>query len=232
MSDKKCIVLFIKSPEKGMVKSRLAKDVNEDTALSLYKHFVRDLLKTLKTGKYPLKICFYPSNALEKVSAWLGLKYSYMPQRGEDLGERMKNAFLETFSQGFTRVLVIGSDIPDLTRSIIEKAFELGHYDAVIGPSFDGGYYLIGFKRDTFSAEIFENMPWGTDKVFGKTMVLFRKKRYKIHILPEKRDIDRIEDLRAFANNNRNTDFAESGTMLFIRNNLETLFGETIILSA
>jgi uncharacterized protein len=227
MSDKKCVVLFIKSPEKGLVKSRLAKDINEDTALALYKHFVLDLLKTLETGMYPLKICFYPPDAFEKVSAWLGVKYSYIPQHGEDLGERMKNAFLEMFSQGFTRVLLLGSDIPDLTRSIIDKAFELGHYDAVIGPSFDGGYYLIGLKRNTFSPAIFENMSWGTDRVFRETMVLFRKKRYTVHILPEKRDIDRIEDLHAFAKDNSNTDFAKSGTMLFIRNNFETLFRET-----
>jgi uncharacterized protein len=227
MSDKKCVVLFIKSPEKGLVKSRLAKDINEDTALALYKHFVLDLLKTLETGMYPLKICFYPPDAFEKVSAWLGVKYSYIPQHGEDLGERMKNAFLEMFSQGFTRVLLLGSDIPDLTRSIIDKAFELGHYDAVIGPSFDGGYYLIGLKRNKFSPAIFENMSWGTDRVFRETMVLFRKKRYTVHILPEKRDIDRIEDLHAFAKDNSNTDFAKSGTMLFIRNNFETLFRET-----
>ncbi len=156
MSDKKCMLLFIKFPEKGTVKSRLAKDIHEDSALSLYRNLVLDILKTLETGKYQLKLCFYPPDALDKFSAWLGKGYAYMPQKGKDLGERMKNAFRETFSQGFAKVLLIGSDIPDLTRTIINEAYEFDNYDAVIGPSLDGGYYLIGFKHDTFSPEIFE----------------------------------------------------------------------------
>jgi rSAM/selenodomain-associated transferase 1 len=226
MSAKKCILLFIKSPETGMVKSRLARDVNESMALSLYKHFVLDILQTMQTSRYPLKICYYPPDALEKVSAWLGKGYSYTPQNGKDLGERMKNAFLEAFSGGFTPVVLVGSDIPDLTGSIADKALDLNPYDAVIGPSHDGGYYLIGFKQDTFIPAIFEKMPWGTDKVFRKTMTFFRKKNYTVHILPERRDIDRIEDLMAFAERKRNTGFADSGTMLFIRNNCEVLFGK------
>ena len=227
MSDKKCMLLFIKFPEKGTVKSRLAKDMHEDSALSLYRNFVLDLLKTLKTGRYQLKLCFYPPDALDKVSAWLGKGYSYMPQKGKDLGERMKNAFGETFSEGFAKVLLIGSDIPDLTRTIINEAYEFDNYDAVIGPSLDGGYYLIGFKHDTFSPEIFEGMHWGTERVFMDTMEVFRKKRYRVHILPEKRDIDTLEDLRAFFEHNRNRGFADSGTMVFVRNNFEKLFGQT-----
>ena len=227
MAYKKCMLLFIKFPEKGMVKSRLAKDSDEDSALSLYGNFVLDLLKTLKTGRYGLKLCFYPPDALDKVSAWLGKRYSYMPQKGEDLGERMKNAFRETFLEGFAKVLLIGSDVPDLTRSIISEAYEFDDYDAVIGPSLDGGYYLIGFKHETFSPEIFEGMQWGTDRVFRDTMDVFRKKKYRVHILPEKRDIDRLDDLRAFFEHNRNTGFADSGTMAFIRNNWNKLFRET-----
>jgi uncharacterized protein len=227
MSDKKCMLLFIKFPEKGTVKSRLAKDIHEDSALSLYRNFVFDILKTLKTRKYQLKLCFCPPDDLDKVSAWLGKGYSYMPQQGKDLGERMKNAFRETFSEGFAKVLLIGSDIPDLTCTIIEEAYEFDNYDAVIGPSLDGGYYLIGFKYDTFSPEIFEGMHWGTDRIFRDTMDVLRKKRYRVHILPEKRDIDTLEDLRAFFEHNRNTRFADSGTMAFIRNNLNKLFSET-----
>jgi uncharacterized protein len=224
--DKRCVLLFVKCPVKGMVKSRLAKDIDEDLVLSLYKHFVLDLLKTLGTTGYPLRICFFPPDAFGKVSAWLGKGYSYLPQKGKDLGERMKNAFLEIFSSGFTRVLLIGSDIPDLTSSTIDEAFDLEHFDAVIGPSFDGGYYLIGFKQNTFTSAAFGNIHWGSDRVFGETMALLLGKRYAVRVLPEKRDIDRLEDLRAFAEYNRETESADSGTMLYIRKNFKTLFGE------
>ena len=82
------MLLFIKFPEKGTVKSRLAKEIHEDNARSLYRNFVLDILETLKTGKYQLKLCFSPPDALDKVSAWLGKGYSYMPQKGKDLGDR------------------------------------------------------------------------------------------------------------------------------------------------
>jgi hypothetical protein len=226
MTDEKCLVLFIKSPEKGMVKSRLAKDTDENTALSLYRLFVMDLLKTLKTGWYSLRIYFSPPDAADKLSAWLGEGYSYLPQKGTDLGARMKNAFRDTFAEGFKKVLLIGSDVPDLSCSILNEAFTFDHCDAVLGPSPDGGYYLIGFRHDTFTPEIFEGIQWGTEHVFRNTMAVFHKKKRRVQVLPPKMDIDRIEDLRAFFEQNRNTSFADSRTMQFIRNNFETLFGE------
>lgn len=224
--DKECVLLFVKSPEKGMVKSRLAKDIDEDIVLSLYRLFVLDLLKTLGETGYPLKICFFPPDAFGKVSAWLGKGYAYMPQDGKDLGERMKNAFLETFSRGFTRVLLIGSDIPDLTRTTVDEAFDLEHFDAVIGPSYDGGYYLIGFKQSAFTSAVFKNIEWGSDMVFRETMALLLGKQYAVRVLPEKRDIDRLEDLLAFAEHNRGTGPADSETMLYIRKNFKSIFGQ------
>lgn len=226
-ADKKCLLLFIKSPEKGSVKARLSGDCNADFALSLYRNFVFDLLRTLESGSYRLKLYFHPPDALDNVSACFGKSYSYMPQKGKDLGERMKNAFCETFSEGFTKVLLIGSDVPDLTDSLISDAYQLNDCDAVLGPSFDGGYYLIGFKHDTFVPQIFEGMQWSTDRVFKDTWEVLAKKKYKVRVLPLKRDIDRLEDLRAFFEHNRNTRFADSATMAFIRNNVRMLFGDT-----
>lgn len=227
MPDRECLILFLRFPEKGTVKSRLAKECDENSALILYKHFVSDLLNTLNVGPYHLKLYFSPRDALHKISAWLGKGYSYAPQRGEDLGDRMKNAFLETFSDGFTKVLLIGSDVPDLTRAIIIEAYAIDDCDAVIGPTLDGGYYLIGFKHNTFSPRVFEGIQWSTDRVYSETMKLFAQMKYRVHILPEKRDIDRLEDLRAFFERNRNTVFANSETMVFIRNNFRILFGDT-----
>jgi glycosyltransferase A (GT-A) superfamily protein (DUF2064 family) len=108
---KSCIILFIKSPELGNIKSRLSKDINEDMVLSLYKNFVLDLLETLRKGKHAVKIFFFPPESGEEVSNWLGKDYSFRPQIGNDLGERMKAAFTKTFSEGFLK-FYSGSDIP------------------------------------------------------------------------------------------------------------------------
>jgi uncharacterized protein len=226
MTDKKCILLFIKSPEMGTVKSRLAKDIHEDAVLALYKHFVLDILKTVETCGHSLIIYFYPSGAKDVVSAWLGERYTYMPQVGKDLGQRMEHAFRNTFTAGFEKVIIIGSDVPDLTCSLLNESFVFDHCDTVLGPSHDGGYYLIGLKRNKFAPEIFKGIPWGTERVLGDTMDVFQKIKYTVHLLHSKRDIDRIEDLRAFFKQNENTGFSGSGTMQFIRDNFETLFGE------
>jgi rSAM/selenodomain-associated transferase 1 len=108
----------------------------------------------------------------------------------------MRNAFIEAFEMGFRRVVLIGSDIPDLPLDFIEEAFtSLKKKDAVIGPAFDGGYYLIGFRGRTFSPMVFDGMAWGTKTVFEKTMTVLRKLNRRVHTLAERRDIDTIEDL-------------------------------------
>lgn len=219
MPHKRCVVLFVRNPEKGAVKSRLARDLDEDTAVSLYKGFVLDVLKTLKKGRYSLEICYHPADAGREVSEWLGKNLSYMAQEGKDLGERMHKAFLRAFSKGFCRVLIIGSDIPDITNTVIDEAFAADESDAVLGPAFDGGYYLIGFRQNSVLPEIFEKMGWGTPAVYEKTMSVFKKHNFKVHVLPKLRDIDRLDDLIDLFERNRNTEFARSRTMEFIRKN-------------
>jgi rSAM/selenodomain-associated transferase 1 len=120
-----------------------------------------------------------------------------MPQAGEDLGERMKNGFVEALSMNFKRVVLIGSDIPDLPLEFIEEAFtSLQEKDAVIGPALDGGYYLIGFKKETFSPRVFEGIHWSTESVFEKTLKVLQQEGLTVHTLQPLRDIDTVEDLR------------------------------------
>ncbi len=225
MSSSKCILVFVKLPETGKVKARLSKDLDEDTVCSLYKVFVPDLLDTLKKGSYTFRICFYPPDAKEKMTDWLGKDLFYMPQAGKDLGDRMKNAFVDIFSQGYSEVLLIGSDIPDLPGPIIDEAFDgLKSNEAVFGPAFDGGYYLTGFKKDTFLPEIFQGIHWGTETVFAETMEIFRRNKCKVHVLAKWRDVDRLDDLRALFDRNRDTEFSGSRTMIFLTANFKSLF--------
>jgi len=213
-----CLILFVKSPEKGHVKTRLSQMIGENATRNLYKAFVDDMLEFIQyKSQYDIKIAFHPQNAKSKVIRWLGKQYSYLPQRGDGLGERMAFTFRQIFSEGFKKALIIGSDIPDLPQSIIIKAFEsLSTYDAVIGPSFDGGYYLIGFRNDTFSPEFFHGIEWGTDTVFSQTLDRFNKAQ-TVRIMPLWWDIDLPEDLKGLLERNKNTAFKNSRTISFLK---------------
>ena len=195
--DDRCLLFFIKNPEKGKVKTRLASAVGDKAAVKLYKRFLLEMLFTLNGGTFIFYLCFSPESPLSSLKDWLGDHYLFMPQAGEDLGERMKNGFAEAFSMNFKRVVLIGSDIPDLPLEFIEEAFtSLQAKDAVIGPSLDGGYYLIGFKKETFSPRVFERIRWSTESVFEKTLEVLQQQRLTVHTLQPLRDIDTVGDLR------------------------------------
>jgi rSAM/selenodomain-associated transferase 1 len=134
---------------------------------------------------------------LDELKDWLGDHYLFRPQNGENLGERMKTCFMEVLAMGFKRVILIGSDLPDLPLEFIEEAFNaLQNNDAVIGPALDGGYYLIGFKDKAFSPLVFDGIPWSTERVFDETMKVLKQERLKVYTLQALRDIDTIEDLK------------------------------------
>ena len=195
--DDRCLLFFIKNPEKGKVKTRLASAIGDKKAVKLYKRFLLEMLFTLNRGTFLFYLCYSPESPLSDLKDWLGDQYLYMPQSGENLGERMKNGFAEAISMNFRRVVLIGSDIPDLPLAFIEEAFtSLREKDVVIGPSFDGGYYLIGFKDKTFSARVFEGIHWSTESVFEKTLKVLKQEGLTVHTLRPLRDIDTVEDLR------------------------------------
>jgi rSAM/selenodomain-associated transferase 1 len=191
------LLFFIKNPEKGKVKTRLASAIGDKMAVRLYKRFLLEMLFTLNRGTFLFYLCYSPESPVSDLKDWLGDQYLYMAQSGENLGERMKNGFVEAISMNFKRVILIGSDIPDLPLDFIEEAFaSLLEKDAVIGPSFDGGYYLIGFKNETFSPRVFERIHWSTESVFEKTLKILEQEGLAVHTLQPLRDIDTVEDLR------------------------------------
>lgn len=195
--DDRCLLFFVKNPEKGKVKTRLASAVGGEMAVRLYKRFLLEMLSTLNKGTFLFYLCFYPVDSLNDLKDWLGDHYLYMPQMGENLGERMKNGFAEAFSMNFKRVVLVGSDIPDLPLDFIEEAFtSLQEQDGVIGPSLDGGYYLIGFKNKSFSPRVFEGIHWSTESVFEKTLKVLKQEELTVHTLKPLRDIDTAGDLR------------------------------------
>ncbi|MGA2331050.1 MAG: TIGR04282 family arsenosugar biosynthesis glycosyltransferase [Syntrophales bacterium] len=217
-AEDRCLIMFVRLPEQGQVKSRLAKDLGAEAATNLYRCFVEDLLERFSKEPYRLLIAFHPAEKEREMREMLGDEFSCIPQTGEDLGEKMKLAFLRCFSEGARFVVLIGSDIPDLPARIVDEAFRaLGKCGAVIGPAADGGYYLLGFNRDTFNGNVFPGLPWGTDVVFRKTMEILHKAGMFVHVLPVWRDIDKYEDIAALIKNSKDTGFTDSKTMLYLK---------------
>lgn len=213
-SKKNGVLLFIKYPKIGSVKSRLSSQIDKTLVVSLYKCFVKDILDMLKDLNYDILICYYPNEKLRYFKRWIGEKYQYISQNGKDLGERLKNSFIQAFNQGFDKLVVIGSDSPDLPKNIVKSAFlKLEKFDSVIGPCKDGGYYLLGFTNQGFSSNVFHNIPWSTSDVFVKTKNLLEKESIRTYILPIWQDIDTIEDLKDFYLRNKDSTFKTSNTM-------------------
>jgi len=217
-SQETCILLFVKYPEKGKVKLRLSVDLNKDIVQELYRCFVQDTLTTVKKIDSHLFICFFPVELQKKFQKWLGSTLLFLPQNGEDLGERMKNSFTDVFTKGFQRAILIGSDSPDLPKKYIKQALSiLQTQDVVLGPTVDGGYYLIGFHTNTFTPSAFEDIQWSNQTVFEETVMKIKQAHRSLGILPIWNDVDTIVDLKYLIQRAENTSFKSSKTMTYLR---------------
>jgi rSAM/selenodomain-associated transferase 1 len=212
--DHRCILLFAKYPDQGAVKTRLAQDLCGIEAEELYRAFVLDTLSLLKCTGIPVTICCFPDVSQKSFAAWLGDAYRYLPQHGKDLGDRIKNCFSQAYSLGFEQVAALGTDIPDLPSAFVTEAFvSLKKDDAVIGPSTDGGYYLIGFKKSRFLPKAFNRIDWSTDRVFSQTMDRLYAAGSKTHVLPAWHDVDTLADLQELFQRGLRSEFETSRTM-------------------
>ena len=192
-----CIIFFVKYPEPGAVKTRLAEESTPEGAAEFYKVFVEDKLAELKDTTGGELIAFYtPETQKNGMSEWLGTDYRFIAQKGAELGRRMENAFREVFFMGFERVVLVGSDIPGLTPDVITMALDsLEPGKACIGPAEDGGYYLIGFHRKTFAPKIFQNMEWSESDVCQRTFNRFADMDIEFTELDRLDDMDTFEDV-------------------------------------
>jgi len=189
------VIVFLRAPEKGRVKTRLSKSGNKTFVLKLYKGFVQDTLDALEKDQDKF-LYFWPPEKEDMVKNWLGNDYTYSAQKGGGLGQRMANAFCDVFKKGYAKVILIGTDIPEICEDIITSAYEiLQTKGAVIGPSRDGGYYLIGFQKQRFSKIIFNEIDWSTDTVLDQTLLAMKEMSIQYKMLPTLKDIDTPEDL-------------------------------------
>lgn len=224
-----CVLMLVKYPEKGNVKVRLTTRIDDDLVVRFYRNFVLDSLSVLKRSGIPFIVCFHPADSLDRFERWLGTQYDYMPQRGRDLGERLRNGLADVFEKGYKSAMAIGSDTPDLPEDILlQGRTALESHDVIIGPSPDGGYYLIGFRRSAFLPEAFEGIKWSADTVYLETVRKLEASGQSIHVLPVWWDIDTFDDLIALDRGNRNPDFASSETMQFLRRHWDIIFQRTL----
>jgi rSAM/selenodomain-associated transferase 1 len=189
---KNLLLVFIRNPELGKVKTRLAQTVGNQTALDIYKF----LLKKTKdiASKVSADKAIYYSVKIRENDIWDAGIFQKHLQVGKDLGIRMLHAFKNGFDAGYEKVIIIGSDLYDLSSEDIEKAFTaLATDDLVIGPAEDGGYYLLGMK--SLHTTIFKNKDWSTETVRKDTLEDLKDK--KVKLLEFKNDIDRYEDILA-----------------------------------
>lgn len=192
------VIVFAKYPVKGKVKTRLAETVGEEFATEFYKlcaEHTFSVLKKLQRQSTHVYLYYPAGDSEDLVRTWTNSDFIYRPQRGDDLGEKMLNAFTEVLNDSTGNVVIIGTDLPDISAVLVQEAFsELENHDAVIGPSSDGGYYLLGLKEA--ETNIFSNIRWSTAEVFEKTIENFKGLELNFRILVELTDIDTEDDLR------------------------------------
>lgn len=188
-------ILFLKYPEAGRVKTRLAKDIGGEKVAEFYRLMTESIIMSCAVPDIDMLLFIEPYGRLADFQAWLGEDMKFYPQADGDLGERMHNALKTAMENGYDKCIITGSDIPQLNSDVIYEAFEQIQ-DAVIGGSDDGGYYLIGFRKDTLTDAVFTDMVWSTESVFTETMLRFENAGLKTAEIYKLSDIDDINDLR------------------------------------
>ena len=190
------ILVFVRAPEVGRVKTRLATEIGDDAALCVYRRLAEHAVAEARAlgADVAVRIHFTPAAGGEAVRAWLGAGAAYLPQAEGDLGARMRAAFEDAFAAGHPRVLIIGSDLPDLSAEVLRRALRLlDSHPAVLGPAADGGYYLLGLREMVDG--VFDGIAWSTDRVLDATLARLRAAGCEPAMLETLRDVDAAADL-------------------------------------
>jgi uncharacterized protein len=192
--NREVVLVFQKNAILGKVKTRLASGMGELRALEIYRHLIQLTYSALED--VPVTVWTYFSDFIpETVNT--SIEKSFV-QEGQDLGERMANAFARSFELGMDKVVLIGTDCPTLQSNHLNEAFEaLTHSDLVLGPATDGGYYLIGMNRR--ADYLFEGITWSTSQVLSETLNVASQHGLTTTLLHELDDIDTQEDWQQYS---------------------------------
>jgi len=200
---RECVILFTRFPRPGAVKTRLIDRLGPQGAAELHTKMTKQVIcriqPVLQTRKIELQV-YYCGGSQQEMADWLGGNCTLCSQQGNDLGQRMEHAFAQAIQQGTRRILLIGSDCPDIDSDIITSALKKLHsHDLVLGPSADGGYYLIGLcPAGKKYPALFKGINWGTNQVLEQTLRQAANIGLTCALLRQLHDIDRPEDLVYF----------------------------------
>lgn len=193
MLKKDCLLIFIKNPTVGKVKTRLAATLGDDKALEVYKALTAYTQSITADVNVNRQVWY--SSFIDNSDGWSSHHFEKKLQKGRDLGERMSKAFEHAFDEGCHKIVIIGSDCPGLTSHHLEKAFLLlEEKDCVMGPSEDGGYYLLGLRKKL--PALFKDRKWSTESVLKEAIATLKTHGFSYELLEELNDIDNEEDLK------------------------------------
>ncbi len=189
--NKNLLIIFTRNPKLGKVKTRLSATIGNDSALKIYKFLLDHTVSVTKNLLVEKQVHY--SVKVRNNDIWDNSIFNKKQQYGKDLGERMENAIQKGFEDGFKNIILIGSDLYDISQLDIEAAFnDLKNHNFVLGPAEDGGYYLLGMRM--MKPPIFKHKKWGSNTVLKDTLSNLNNESYKL--LPIRNDIDIFEDIK------------------------------------
>jgi len=219
-SKQNALIIFARYPVLGKVKTRLASSFGKDFALDFYKQCLRHLFADVVQNQNDIFSPFLFSSEkdeLNKMKNWAGLGFEYHYQEGSDLGEKMSNAFKKVFTLGAKKAVIIGTDVPDISIDLIAHSFQLlDEKDFVLGPSHDGGYYLLGMKNLNFNP--FPGIKWSTETVLAQTISRITENDFSFTKLEKLHDIDDEHSIKLWMNMNKK-DY-DNPVFKFVKKNL------------
>ena len=194
MQQKNALILFARDPVIGQVKTRLQRFLAPETVLELYRRFLKDSIRLIHTVKGADRFIGVAPSDLSGFFSRLDGQFdvTLFDQTGKDLGEKMQHAFESRFAAGYEKVVIIGSDSPSLPPGYIEQAFAASK-DLILGPSTDGGYYLIGMTQKF--VDVMQGIDWGSERVLEQTLKRVQAQDVSLELLPLWYDVDQREDL-------------------------------------
>ena len=197
-TQKNTLIIFLKYPEAGKVKTRLAKDVGVQRAAKFYSQMAKEIIENVSDNdSYRTTIFYNPPGKENEIRNWIEKKeVLFSPQRGDTLGDKITDAFAQIFSSGSDKAVIIGTDCVDVSsETIIQAMNALDDVDVVLGPAEDGGYYLSG--SNSHIPGIFQEIEWSTDRVLHQTLERLKEMKLSYELLKTLKDIDTLEDLNA-----------------------------------
>ncbi len=199
-AQRRCLLLFTKPAHPGRVKTRLIGELSANQAAAIHAAFLGDVGERLATGRFHLRTSWALSDGEEVPRDLATAGGDHVAQAPGDLGDRLY-AGLATAAKQFSTVGAVGSDHPELDAETVDDAFQQleDGADAVFGPTVDGGYYLIGLRREAVRREIFAGVPWSTPSVLEASLDRCQKLGLEVALLPQGHDIDFAEDLHQLA---------------------------------